>query len=195
MTELNPGNAQRDGDPPPRPIAELEAVFAECRSGLRAFLAGKLPQAADVDDCLQCVSVAWLKNSKPIPRVAARAWLFRVAANEAALWWRKKATRDKLTDGIQKRSVQQHLETKRSDLDSPARASERAETSQRILAAIKGLPDESQTIIRMRIHEDLTFQQIADALQLPLGTVLSRMRRASQRLRETLADESPRDTH
>ena len=38
----------------------------------------------------------------------------------------------------------------------------------------------------MRIHDDLTFQQIADQLNIPIGTALTRMRRALEKLRNEI---------
>ncbi len=43
--------------------------------------------------------------------------------------------------------------------------------------------DQWQKIVRMRIHDNLTFQQIAEHLGIPLGTALTRMRRALERMR------------
>ncbi|MEM6471074.1 MAG: sigma-70 family RNA polymerase sigma factor [Planctomycetota bacterium] len=167
-------------------VGDLMAAFAECRAGLRSFLSGKLPQPADVEDCLQSVQVALLKNQTTIPHAAMRAWLFRVAANEAALFWRRRAVVQRATE-----RVAVDRETDSYDLNTPENASERSETRLRVIDAIETLPPESKEIIQMRIHEDLTFQQIADRLDQPLGTVLSRMRRAAGKLRHLLADESP----
>ncbi|MEM0924866.1 MAG: sigma-70 family RNA polymerase sigma factor [Planctomycetota bacterium] len=205
MTDNPTGNSDPDdgGDdpsraevvPPPVPTGssptevlspELAEQFEACRVGLRKFLSGKLPQPADVEDCLQSVGMALLKNAKPIPRAAIRAWLFRVASNEAALWWRRRSVAERASSRI----AALH-EDQLTQFELPSRASELTETRKRVEEAIQTLPPESQTIIRMRTHDDMTFQQIADRLGQPLGTVLTRMRRAADRLRRELSDESP----
>ena len=56
-------------------VESWRELLNEIEPGLRRFLGGKLPQAADVDDCIQSVSVAMLKNKTEIPRSARRAWL------------------------------------------------------------------------------------------------------------------------
>lgn len=156
------------------------AIFDESESGLRRFLTGKLPQAADVDDCMQSVSVAMLKNSTEIPIAARRAWLFRVAANEAARWWRNKSTTERV--------LEKHADSACRDDTSPP-AIETEETVQRVNQAIENLSEEVRLIVTLRLRQGLTFQAIADQLQLPLGTVLTRMRRAMQRLRSEFEGE------
>ncbi len=172
--------SRRDGDRRQGEMDLWREVFAESERGLRRFLAGRLPQSADVEDCLQAVSVAMLKNETPIPAQARRAWLYRVAANEAAKWWRKKSTTDRVMERHADTMYQVHsAKTESASLPEI----ETLETVQQIRRAIDKLPEETQRIIRMRLSDGLTFQQIADQTGLPLGTVLTRMRRAMQRIR------------
>jgi RNA polymerase sigma-70 factor, ECF subfamily len=49
--------------------------------------------------------------------------------------------------------------------------------------AIRQLPDEAREIILLREYEDMSYQEIADLLDCPLGTVMSRLGRARARLR------------
>jgi hypothetical protein len=49
--------------------------------------------------------------------------------------------------------------------------------------AIRQLPDDAREIILLREYEDLSYQEIADLLDCPLGTVMSRLGRARSRLR------------
>jgi RNA polymerase sigma-70 factor (ECF subfamily) len=58
-----------------------------------------------------------------------------------------------------------------------------SEELQELQARIASLPPEQKIVVNMRIVEDKTFGQISEELQIPLGTALSRMRLALQRLR------------
>ena len=163
--------------------ATWRELLEEVRPGLRSFLSAKLPQSADVEDCLQSVMLAVLERPPTVPAAARRAWLFRVASNEAALYWRKRKT----TDRVLEKHGQYRVET---DEQTAAATYETKETIGHIEQALHEFAADVQTIVRMRIHENQTFQQIADTLDLPLGTVLTRMRRAMQRLREQFKDET-----
>jgi RNA polymerase sigma-70 factor (ECF subfamily) len=168
----------------------LTDTFHEIQSGLRNFLRSRLPQQADVDDCLQRVFLATLNQQRPIPPVAHRAWLYRVAATESARWWREKSREERAT---RNHAVQHHAndswhppasisEPTCRDVD-PSQLLETEETLEQVRKAIARLPPETRQILRKRLHDGMTFQAIAEEMQVPLGTVLTRTRRALERIR------------
>lgn len=167
---------------PPEGQLAWQASLRACDVGLRRFLSAKLPQPADVDDCMQAISLAVMTNERALNEPARKAWLFKVASNQAALWWRKQSTTDRV--------LEKHAGYERSSQDSsrndPAKSLEQTELTESLWRAIETLPPDTATIIRLRIVDDLTFQKIADQLSLPLGTVLTRMRRAMTQLRTEL---------
>lgn len=178
----SPGNGPRRDDlegKNPSQFDEWQDVFDSVRPGLRNFLISKLPQPADADDCLQAVSLAMLQNKTKIPPAARRAWLFRVASNEAALWWRKKKSNDRVLE-------KQASYTTSPQAEPEPQGIEIREAANKVLDALGNLPESSQIIVKMRIQQNKTFQTIADELQLPLGTVLTRMRRAMEKIRREL---------
>lgn len=154
------------------------SVFNDVETGLRKFLAAKLPQAADVEDCLQSVSIAMLKNQTEIPQAARRAWLYRVAANEAAKWWRSRSAADRV--------LERHAETAYRVETEVGTEIETEETLGRVNRSIENLSENARHVVKLRLGDGKTFQTIADELQLPLGTVLTRMRRAMLQLRREL---------
>ena len=168
---------------------QWRAVFDACQDGIRAFLSSRLGQPADVDDCLQAVFVKMTqqarRNDLAVAPVARRAWLFRVAANEAALMWRNKATTSRI---IERKGLEIAPEDTRL-----ADTTDRiilTETTVRLREAIERLPDHYREVVRMRIDQEKTFQNIAEELKIPLGTALTRMRRAMERLRGEIENES-----
>src|SRR5690606_17404291 len=52
--------------------------------------------------------------------------------------------------------------------------------------ALDQLPEEYQSVMLLWAVEDLAYKEIADVLQIPIGTVMSRLHRARQRLSEQL---------
>ena len=159
-------------------------VFEASETGLRAFLSGRLSQSVDVEDCLQAVYIKMVESGQDVLPAARRAWLFRVAANEAAGTWRRKATSERVLEK-QARGLSEVTEDDAADkviLD---------ETTEKLRTALDGLPDRWREVVRLRIYENLTFQQIADRLNIPLGTALTQMRRALERLRSEIETDEP----
>lgn len=59
----------------------------------------------------------------------------------------------------------------------------------RIRAAVDGLPDHYRFVFVMCHFQDMTYSEIAEALEIPVGTVKSRMSTATKLLRESISDE------
>jgi DNA-directed RNA polymerase specialized sigma24 family protein len=55
--------------------------------------------------------------------------------------------------------------------------------------ALQNLPDEQRDVLILRTYGGLTFQEIADSLEVPLSTVFKQHARAIERIREVLDDE------
>ncbi len=162
-------------DPPPKTPSSNE--FELHRESLRSFLRGKLRQESDVEDCLQTVSLKWIKHGQLFHGPRLRAWLFTVAGNEAALIWRRAARSDRLKESIAGKSV---------DTEGTYDPVDDEETKAVVRCAIAKLPDELRSIVELRMETNLTFEQISKQLQIPLGTALSRMHRALARLESEL---------
>lgn len=80
------------------------------------------------------------------------------------------------------------------DVDSiPDGVSEKAVDEELLQAAIDELPDEFKLVLIMFYFEDCPYKEIAERLQIPIGTVMSRLTRAKGRLRARLleADKVP----
>ena len=64
---------------------------------------------------------------------------------------------------------------------------------QQLKRAFEGLPEEYQTAMNLWAIEELSYKEIADSLGVPLGTVMSRLHRARQRLSEQLKEFAMRE--
>jgi RNA polymerase sigma-70 factor (ECF subfamily) len=155
-------------------------VFDASAPGLRAFLRGRLNQDSDVDDCLQVVFVKMIESGGNVAPAARRSWLFRVAANESARLWRSKASTEKM--------LERHPAEEASQVD-PTEKVILTEKTEKLNQLLLQLPQAWQQVVRLRINENLTFQQIADQLGIPLGTALTQMRRALERLKSEIESD------
>lgn len=61
-------------------------------------------------------------------------------------------------------------------------------TDEDMLAALKDIPEAHQTVILLCDVEEMTYKEIAEALGIPIGTVMSRLHRGRRQLRELLTD-------
>jgi RNA polymerase sigma-70 factor, ECF subfamily len=62
---------------------------------------------------------------------------------------------------------------------------------EQLAAALADLPEEFRLVVLMFYFEDLSYQQIAAQLEIPIGTVMSRLSRAKGHLRKRLSDDQP----
>lgn len=106
-------------------------------------------------------------------------WVCRIAANLAINHLRSRPAREEpLPEG--------HLETP-SSAGGPLESLLDGEASAVLARAVAGLPDEQRAVFTLRVVEDLSYKEIADALAINLGTVMSRLSRARERLRAEMA--------
>jgi RNA polymerase sigma factor (sigma-70 family) len=68
---------------------------------------------------------------------------------------------------------------------------ERKEAGQVVRQAVGDLPDELREVIVLRELEGLSYKEIAAIAAIPLGTVMSRLARARERLHQDLLRQSP----
>ena len=106
-------------------------------------------------------------------------WMRRVAANVCLNHLERPALASLPLDD----EVAQTAGTATQD---PAAASEAAETTQAVRAAILALPPRYRAVIELRHFQDLSYDEIAEATQSPLGSVKGRLHRARDELAELL---------
>jgi len=106
-------------------------------------------------------------------------WICRIAANLAVNHVRSPAAReDALPDG--------HAETP-SAAPGPLQGVLDAEARTVLERALGELPTEQRAVFCLRVFDELSYREIADALGIEMGTVMSRLSRAREKLREALA--------
>ncbi len=120
---------------------------------------------------------AWLRLPSYRPRASLRNWLYRIAVNMAIDMLRKEK---RILPG----AVEDlNLTDSRPGPEALAASSERTKMVQE---AVLALPEASRAVLVLREYEDLSYQEIADALDIPVGTVMSRLNYARKLLREKL---------
>jgi RNA polymerase sigma-70 factor, ECF subfamily len=111
-------------------------------------------------------------------------WLYRIAVNTAISLKRKQRAVVSIDAG---RNGEQGIEPlDPSELSRPGHALERAEQERRIQQALSRLSPEHRAVLVMKDMEGQKYELIAEILQVPIGTVRSRLHRARLELRELL---------
>lgn len=136
--------------------------------------------AADAEEAAQDGFVkAWRALGRFREGAPFRPWLLQIVANEARNRRRSAGRRAHLL-------LRAATEEPSGDAaPSPEASLLSAETRETLLAAVNELPDDQRTVIALRFFVGLSEQEVADALDLPTGTVKSRSARALDRLRES----------
>jgi len=162
------------------PDIATDAVFAEYAPALRAFLAARCRDAELAGELTQEVAFRLVAAA---PRLRAngnlRAYLFQVAANV----WRDHVRREMVRHVAHERIAAEERTGHAADelvLERDLRAALR-----RTLAT---LPPAQQDVVRLRHVEGLRFREIAERLGRPLGTVLTQMRAALERMAAALEE-------
>lgn len=125
-------------------------------------------------------------------QAALRTWIYRIAINQARnrqRWWRRR----RRSDQVQlEHHVQDHGELRQpGDGDAPDRAFARQEMATRLWAALDQLPFDQRTVIVLREIDGMSYDDIAESLNVAVGTVKSRLTRARQTLRRELQEVRP----
>jgi RNA polymerase sigma-70 factor (ECF subfamily) len=122
------------------------------------------------------------------PQYKFSTWLFQIATNLCINAF-KKGQRLVHTDGYQDEdgSSTWVMPDTRADCD-PAVAAERRDLQCEVQAAIDRLPAVYRVVVILRHVHDLSYQEIAEVTDLPIGTVKSRLGRGRSRLAELLKD-------
>lgn len=119
------------------------------------------------------------------------AWLFRMATN--LVRDRVRRIRAARSAGLDAGAGAQDGGTLPQQRDlrtpDPAEALQRSEQIDRLQAAIDRLPDAEREVILLRHFSQLSFRQIAEVMDTPLGTALARAHRGLAHLRELMSDE------
>ena len=151
---------------------------------LRRLLLALLRDSADAEDALQQVFLKLLDGWSSIRLETAKSWLFTVAYREAMTVRRRKHLDAKAMAQLWLQPVW----LKRVGHTDPLEEAMRAEEREAVRRALDELPTNQREIVHGRICDGKTFATLADELNTPLGTVLTRMRLALKKLRLLIED-------
>lgn len=147
-----------------------------------ALCFGMLGREDEAKDAAQETFIAAYRNINKFRGDAkVSSWLYRIAVNQCLTTKRRAKSRaeDFFDDEANEKEF---FLTVPSNL-SPSSTTEKSERLQFIRQAVQSLPPDLRQVIVLKEFEEMTFQEISDALNLPLSTVKSRLYTALKQLR------------
>jgi len=158
--------------------SDLQRLYDEHAQALFAFLLNFTRDEDDTRDLLQEIFTR-LARQPGLLRGARekRPFLIRLAHNAAIDMMRRRGARQKYYDQLADETL---------TLFATAENPDEAEFRQSLSRALSELPAEQRAVVHLKLWENLTFEQIADALDLPPNTAASRYRYGIDKLRERL---------
>ncbi|MGA2363700.1 MAG: sigma-70 family RNA polymerase sigma factor [Candidatus Aminicenantales bacterium] len=115
-------------------------------------------------------------------------WLRKIAVNTSLNYLKSRSRERPLLD----EAMAGRRDDSRPAQDLPQARLEQAEFEEKFRRAVASLPDEQKTVFVLRFDEGLSYEEISRTLDLPQGTVMSRLNRARQKLKALLADSLER---
>lgn len=139
----------------------------------------------DYDEAAETSQEVFLSAYRAIDRFRGEAnfstWLYRIALNHTS-------TRRKNLNRRQQRIVPlEDTEPVRDPQPGPAETIEKKEIRERVQSALNTLEPDDATVILLRDLQDIPYEEVARLLEIPVGTVKSRLHRARQALKSQLA--------
>jgi RNA polymerase sigma-70 factor (ECF subfamily) len=188
-------------------IAELQSgsetafaqLIAQYHQPLYSLIARSLQDPADASDITQEVFIKVFRSIRGFHGEASlRTWLYRIALREASnqrRWWSRHKRQETAMDapcgcGWDCDSDGEPLSLGATLADGGASPFEQAaqrETRERVEAALREVPEAFRTVLVLREIEGFGYEEIAEILQVNLGTVKSRLMRGRAALRGLLA--------
>jgi RNA polymerase sigma-70 factor (ECF subfamily) len=148
-----------------------------------ALAYGILGSVEEARDASQETFIAAYRNLQGFRGEAkVSSWLHRIAVNQCIS--RQRRARVRAETGLEDEAAAAGDGLLSSAaVESPARATESKQRAEAVRRAVASLPQELREVVLMKEFEELTFQEIADTLRVPLSTVKSRLYTALRQLR------------
>lgn len=166
--------------------AKFNELVATYHAGLLRFLRGMMRNEHDAEEVTQEAFLAAYRNLNQFEgRSSFATWLRRIGYNLAVD--RQRNQRVARTYFAQTRPAEHSTDSN----DNPARMAIEHETRACVWAGLQQLAIEQRSILLMREMQGLDYAEIAEVLNVPVGTVRSRLHRARCELKEILQAIDP----
>ncbi len=166
--------------------AALDALFHRYRETAYRVAYRLLGNSDDALDAVQDGFIKALTHLRGFEyRCSFKTWLLRVVSNAALDLGRQRRRRDELSTAVTERLTPDSGMT--PDHADPGREVEEADLRQALADALIKLPDTQRRTFVLHVDGGLSYREVADAMGISIGTVMSRLFYARQKLKGLLA--------
>ena len=162
---------------------DRRAFEALARRWQKKLLAHAWRLLGDAEAARDAVQEGWVEIVRGLPRLrderAFPAWAFRIVSRRCAR---------AVGAAVRRRQLAAELETEELSAE-PAEPAEPGRDRERLRAAIRALPEEQRAAIALFHFEELSVAEVAVALDVPAGTVKTRLMHARRKLRAALGGD------
>jgi RNA polymerase sigma-70 factor (ECF subfamily) len=174
-------------------LRAYDELVTRHRSRIYAMIRNMIHQEADAWDLSQEV---FIKAWNALPRFEAKArfstWIYRIAHNVVYDWTRKRKIESvgELNDEIFERErIDSSSMTTPFGADAPDESMAHGELRAKIAKALSKISPEHREAVLLKDVQGLSYKEIADVMSCSIGTVMSRLFYARQKLQTLLKDE------
>lgn len=144
----------------------------------------------NTEDALDAVQDGFIKALTHLRgfeyRSSFKTWLLRVVSNAALDLGRQRRRRDQLNDAATERAMLDGGMT--PDHLDPCREAEESDLRRALAEALSQLPESQRRTFVLHVDGGLSYREVADAMGISIGTVMSRLFYARQKLKGMLAE-------
>jgi RNA polymerase sigma-70 factor (ECF subfamily) len=144
---------------------------------------------ADAEDVVQDASLSAFRGIRGFAGGSARAWVLSIVRNTAYSWLRKNRPAAVVTVEDLEAVELAHAKPGDPEAETPEASLIAKADAEQLRGAIAALPPPFRETLVLRDIEGLDYREIAEATEVPIGTVMSRLARARRRLIATIEVE------
>ena len=163
--------------------AAFIVLYTRYNTGVRSHISRYVAQKEDVEDiCLESFQKAFSQISSYNPEYKFSTWLYRIARNTAFDYLNK---HDREKNNMPTTSINEDLaELKElpASMHNPEEDIINQQEYDKWLTNIEKLKDDYRTVAKMNLIDNFGYKEIADALDIPINTVKTKIRRAKAQL-------------
>lgn len=169
--------------------SSIDALIALYEDDLFSLCCKLHHNRADAEDLYQQTWVKVVRSAQTYRHKSFKNWLYTICLNTCRDGWRRDKLRRNISGGVtDENTLEYALESATDSVSAESMAMDNL--TQRLLSEKVGrLPDRLRMPVILHYFEDMSYEETAQVLNVPIGTVKSRLNAAKQKLRKEMESE------